>query len=201
MPSRRWQMSGDRDRVASLMRNAGCAAAARSTNRCAAANRAIESERDRATGLGRGERRHRIVRLAGDAQRLAARREDPDVPGPTAAAAVAQRGARVDQVLAVVEDHEQPPVARRYFTSASATGCPASSLTPSTIATACRRAAGRRAARARRTRRRRDSRPCTSAATCSDRRVLPMPPGPDQRQQPVLREQLLDLRPARARGR
>ena len=63
--------------------------------------------------IGRGvEGRDQVDALAVDAQRLTARREQRDVPA-IPEQGVGQLGARVDDVLAVVQQHEQAPLADR----------------------------------------------------------------------------------------
>ncbi len=85
--------------------------------------------------IGDRERRHRIVRLARDVQRLAAGRQDLQTRARLQHL-LRELGAGVDQVFAIVEDEQQSPVLDAFI-SASDTGRPASSLTPRTVATAC----------------------------------------------------------------
>ena len=59
-------------------------------------------------GLGQRERQHRIDLLARDAQRFAARRDDPDV-GRRAQQRVGKRCAGAHHLLAVVEDQQRLP--------------------------------------------------------------------------------------------
>ena len=111
----------------------------------------------------------------------------------------ATTGAAVDDLLEVVEDEQDAACRAASRRAISAIGR-AAALGEAEGAGDPRRDEHRVADRLerRRRRRRRGSRPTTVAASWSESRVLPVPPGPGQRQQPGRREQL--GRPRRARA-
>ena len=80
MPSSRRQISTTLAAFESSSRNEGSVVVARSTNRLTASVAAIASRSTWSEVVGQGERRHRVGRLAGDAERFAARREHVQRP-------------------------------------------------------------------------------------------------------------------------
>ena len=193
MPSRRWQISATAGAFSSVSWNAGCAATARSMNSRTAALRPAPASS--APGAVRAPPAAAPGRSSRP-RRAAARGWTP-VPSraaPRAATAFGEFGAGLQQVLAVVEDQQHMPVARRISTSASTTGLPRLLLDAEHRGDRLRHQPRVvRAPPTRRTTRRPDIRPARRRASCSDSRVLPMPPTPSSVSSRVLREQLRDL--------
>ena len=143
---------------------------------------------------GRGEAGHRVLLLAGDAQRGAARREDPELPG--APQQLADVGGRATDLLEVVEDEQR--LLRRELAAEDVDRAAGGVVAdPHGVRRSpAPRAPGPRCRRSPRTRPRRGTSSATLAATCSASRVLPVPPGPVRVSSRVVGEQgarLLEL--------
>ena len=151
-------------------------------------------------GRRQRQRRHRAQGLAGHAERLPAGGQDAHA-GRVGQHPAGQPGHRVDQVLAVVQDQQQPlagqrvgqPVQRRRGQGAAAVGhpapprgCRARPARPGSTSSASRTgASGTNQAPS-------GSSGAFSVAASRASRVLPAPPGPGQRDQPGVAEQLAD---------
>ena len=192
MPSSRRQISTTGAAVVASSRKEGSVVVARSTNSRTASVAATASGSSWSSDRGHRQRRHGEGRLARHAQRLAARREDVQRAAGREQV-LDELGRRLDQVLAVVEQQEQVLAAQEVDhrgdrrLARAGPGRRASGPPPATTSPGSRSGAssisqvpsGWRLGR--------------SPATWSIRRVLPVPPTPDERHQPVPLEQRADL--------
>ena len=171
-PSRRRQIAATVGAVASSRSNVAPAAAVRSRNSCAAGEaRTLFSGRPSSAR----ERRERDLVLGADAEGGPAGDQHHQVRA--VATKVGHRRRRVEQVLEVVQDDQQPPTGQDRHQPGHECRPTRSRGRPGQRRPAAARVPARAAWPDRRTRRRR-TRACPRRSTSSATRVLPTPPGP-----------------------
>ena len=111
MPSSRRQISAMTGAFSARQREAGLRRPARARRRAARPPIGAAASRSATSGGGQAQRRDAVGRLTGNAQRLAAGGQDGQ-PGRVAQQRVGLTGAGVNQMLAVVQDHQQLLVAQ-----------------------------------------------------------------------------------------